>query len=372
MLESNQEGYRTLGWIINKSEQGLYIVVADEMIQKEIVGIYRQGAVGIYDCKRHPGEYSFRDLQEWVTGMPKIQIFMIVNFHLAIQEEESLKRLNFSRDMIEGLGKNFIFLVTPYGDDRLAAGAYDFYSFIKLRVIFHKYEKEHKKEGKLLSEIDRQGKEKKWEAGELRQKLAEAYALTEQAKNEKNKAHYFESEKLLLKAWEIKGNVLGTEHLEIAEINYELAAVYEKQGKYQEAEELSKKGLKIRENVLGEGHPDTAASYAGLAAVYEHQGKYREAEELYKKSSQIRKNVLGEEHLDTAVSYNNLAGLYEKQGKYEMALNYYLKAYEVFASRLGRNHPDTKTVYKKLKLTYLEYTPEGDFEQWMENPKNGG
>ena len=42
MIESNQEGYQTLGWIINQSEQGLFLVIADEMMQEEIVRIYRQ------------------------------------------------------------------------------------------------------------------------------------------------------------------------------------------------------------------------------------------------------------------------------------------------------------------------------------------
>ena len=61
---------------------------------------------------------------------------MIAYFHLAVQTQESLKRLNFSRDMIEGLGKNFIFLVTPFWDDRLAQGAYDFYSFVSFEFRF--------------------------------------------------------------------------------------------------------------------------------------------------------------------------------------------------------------------------------------------
>ena len=49
-----------------------------------------------------------------------------------------------------------------------------------------------------------------------------------EAKDEKNKAHYSESEKLLLKVRQIKEELLGTEHLEIAEVNYELAEVYKK------------------------------------------------------------------------------------------------------------------------------------------------
>jgi hypothetical protein len=32
MAKINQEEYKTLGWIINKSEQGLFLVVADEIV----------------------------------------------------------------------------------------------------------------------------------------------------------------------------------------------------------------------------------------------------------------------------------------------------------------------------------------------------
>ena len=83
MKERDQEGYRTLGWIINKSEQGLFLVIADEKMQAEIAAIYRRGAVEIYDYRRHPAEYAFRDIQEWVTGLPETEVFMVVNFHLA-------------------------------------------------------------------------------------------------------------------------------------------------------------------------------------------------------------------------------------------------------------------------------------------------
>ena len=142
MAESSQEGYRSLGWIVNESEQGVYLVVADEEMQREIAGIYERGMVEVYDYRNHPGNYSFQELQEWVAKYPETRVFFVVNFHLAIQEEEGLRRLNFSRNMIEGLGKNFIFLTTPYGDDRLSRGAYDFYSFIKLRIAFPGYETE--------------------------------------------------------------------------------------------------------------------------------------------------------------------------------------------------------------------------------------
>ncbi len=323
MPESNQEGYRTLGWILNQSEQGIYLVIADEAAQKEIVDLYRQGTVGIYDCRQRPGEYSFHELQEWAAGFAETKRFMIAYFHLAVQTQESLKRLNFSRDMIEGLGKNIIFLVTPFWDDRLAQGAYDFYSFVKLRIPFHSYERKKRKDGSPLLAGDKH-KEAECGSEELKQKLADAYVLVERAKNEILQARYDEGERLLLSVRRIKEKALGANHLETAEIEYELAELYERQGRYKEAEEMHEKALRIREKALGEGHPDTAASY------------------------------------------NNLAWVYQVQGRYEKAISYFEKAYKIFVSLLGKNHPNTEIVYGNMKTAYAEWKPEGDFQKWLE------
>ncbi len=266
MIDGMEEGYRTLDWIINKSEQGLYLVVADEKMQKEIVETYRCRAVEIYDCKQHPGGYSFRKLEEWVVSLPKTRTFMVVHFHLAVQDKESRKRLNFSRDMLERLGKNLIFFVTPYGDDRLAAGAYDFYSFVKLRVIFH--EKIDEKEEEFLYMTDESTEENEWEAEELKSKMAETYVLVEEGKDKKKKACYHESEGLLLRAREIREKILGPEHLELAEIDSELAEVYESRGKYQVALEYFGKAYKAFLFSFGIEHPSTKAIYENMQRTY--------------------------------------------------------------------------------------------------------
>lgn len=285
MADSNQEGYQTLGWIVNKSEQGLFLVIADESMQQEIMGIYRQGAVEVYDYRRRPGNYAFRDLQQWVAEFPETKVFLVVNFQLALQDAESLKRLNFSRDMLEALGKNIIFLVTPYGDDLLATKAYDFYSFVKLRITFCGYPQEENL-GALLVVPDLE-EEPGGEIGNPRQKMAEANALLAEARDVREKAQYARSEKLLLQARQLKEKLLGAGHVEVIGIEDELAEVYLSQGRYREAEELYKKVLQITARVLGEEHPRTAVSYYNLAHVYKGQGRYREAEQLYKKSLQI-------------------------------------------------------------------------------------
>ena len=353
MIESNQEGYQTLGWIINQSEQGLFLVIADEMMQEEIVRIYRQGMVQIYDYKQHPSDYLFRDLQMWVNSLPETQVFIIANFHLAIQDKESLNRLNFSRDMLESLGKNFIFLTTPYGDEQLSVGAYDFYSFIKLKIAFYNdYETKVEKKIESISAVNESKEKEKWEGETLKPELEEAHILIKQAKDEKDNTHYEESEKLLLKAMEISRKLLGTKHLEIAEIDYQLAQVYEIQCRYKEAEEFYKKSLQTTEEVLGEEHPNTARSYNSLAVIYDRQGKYKEAKEIYEKSLKISEKVLGTEHFDTAVSYNNLSVLYGKQGKYKKAEEFCKKSLRIYQKVLGEEHVNTAMSYNNLAKIY--------------------
>jgi len=273
MAESNQEGYQTLEWIINKSESGLFLVVADRAMQQEIVSFFRQGEIGIYDYKEYPYGYSFQNLERWLDSQPEIQTFLIVNFQLAVQKGEDLKRLNFSRDMLAGLGKNLIFFTTQSGDDRLAVSAYDFYSFIKIRVIFRGYTEERNVE--IQSSDDRNDFIQKREVTpkEAREKIKETYDLLKQAEEAELRAEYRESEKLLLKAKAIREALLGTEHLETARVYQRLAIIYGCQELYKQAEKFGVKALKIYEKVLGESHPDTADSYNNLANLYREQGK---------------------------------------------------------------------------------------------------
>ena len=355
MSESNQEGYQTLGWIINKSEYGLFLVIADEEMQNEIARVYRRGMVRIYDYKEHPKAYSFLDLKKWIENFLEIQTFLIINFQFAIQGEDDLKRLNFSRDMMAGLGKNLIFFTTPYGDDMLASGAYDFYSFIKIRILFSSYNNTVNEENRdlkadFLQESFEQNEE--WDSEEAKKKLKEVDILLREAKEAEKRQEYHKSEISLLKVMEISKKILGSEHLGMTIIYSNLAGLYESQGRYKEAEELYKKAVSVDEKILGENHKDTAINYNNLAGLYESQGKYKEAEELYKKIISIDEKILGENHEDTAVHYNNLAGLYGKQERYKEAEELYKKAIAIDEKILGENHPDAAIDYNNLAVLY--------------------
>lgn len=279
MSERNEEGYQTLGWIINQSENGLFLVIAEESIQQEIVEVYRGGRIGVYDYKRYHGEYSFPALKDWIDTQADIRTFFIVNFQFAIPGQQDISRLNFSRDMLAGLGKNLVFFTTAYGDDQLAKCAYDFYSFLKIRITFHDYKTDVKNGNMtLMSEVEAEQREEMQKGEGLhgedaKCRLREAYSLLQQAEEYNDKADYQESVRLLLKVRNIYEEVLGTEHLETASVYCDLAVVYGEMYAYQQAEKVCAMALEIRRKILGENHPDIAACYNILSQIYKRQGE---------------------------------------------------------------------------------------------------
>ncbi len=73
---------------------------------------------------------------------------------------------------------------------------------------------------------------------------------------------------MLLHARKIKEKLLGPEHLEMAELDYELAEVYDSQGSSQEAINYYLKAYKICKSKLGQNHPNTQISYKNLEMIY--------------------------------------------------------------------------------------------------------
>lgn len=315
MSESNRESYQTLEWAVTKSETGLFLVIADEEIQEEIVETYRESAVKIFDYRQYPEVYSYQMLAEWMGNYPESGTFFFVNFQFALRGDQDFKRLNFSRDMLARLDKNLFFLTTPYGDDRLVSRACDFYSFIRMRIIFPDHgtggadlDSSLLKSGLFSPECDRR-------------RISES-AL----RIEKRGADYESTKKrisaymslLLQKQNEVKEQV-GPKHPDMAVVQHELAAVYGNLGHYREAEECCQKALVLRLEIYGERHPVTARSYEQMADLYALQGKYEEAETTYRRALSIYEETLGKAHSDTAVCCKNLVRLLEKQGRHTEA-----------------------------------------------------
>lgn len=80
-------------------------------------------------------------------------------------------------------------------------------------------------------------------------------------------------------------------------LNY-LAGIYCHQQRYEEAKPLYLEALEMRKELLGRMHPDVATSQDNLACLYRSQGRYAEAEPLYLQALSIFDLEVGEEHPD--------------------------------------------------------------------------
>ena len=132
----NTAAYQTVGWILDHSDNGFFSLIASEAMQRRVVGFYKNSNVAVYDYLSRQEEYTFQALEDWIASQPDKDAYFLLNFQRALSDEEVLKRLNFSRDMLWKLNKNIIFCMTKGADDLLNGKAYDFYSYMKLVVVF--------------------------------------------------------------------------------------------------------------------------------------------------------------------------------------------------------------------------------------------
>lgn len=132
-----EEQFEELDCILNSSDYGFYLVVADKSLHQGIADKLLVKAIKVYDYSNHTGLYSFNELEQFITSNNHVSNFMLLNMQSCLHTYESRYRLNFSRDMLNRLKKNIIFLVDSETDDMLCKDAMDFYSFLKLRIIFN-------------------------------------------------------------------------------------------------------------------------------------------------------------------------------------------------------------------------------------------
>ena len=97
-------------------------------------------------------------------------------------------------------------------------------------------------------------------------------------------------------------------------------------GRYDDAEHDHLEALEIRRELLGEPHEDVAHSLNHLAATYRRQGRYDIAVEHYNASLEMRRAVYGTENEWVAATLNNLGQCLRDQRKFDEALRFHREA----------------------------------------------
>jgi tetratricopeptide (TPR) repeat protein len=160
--------------------------------------------------------------------------------------------------------------------------------------------------------------------------------------------------------------VLGEQHVDVAETLYRLGELAYIQGKYSEAEPLYQQALSLREQLLGLNHPDVAQSFHNLALLYYEQRRLAETEQMYLRALSIWEQTLGPDHPDVAECLNNLAALYRVQKRYAEAEPLLRRSLAIREKAFGENNPDTVLGVHVLGMLFVDQGKYAEAEELLQ------
>lgn len=127
------------------------------------------------------------------------------------------------------------------------------------------------------------------------------------------------AEKLLEAAGEQPSEPKKEAEIRLTKSLNNLAALYHVQGKYGMAEGLYEKCLDLKLNIYGEEHLEVAINLHNLAVLHSAKRTFLKAELLYKRALEIREKLLGKDHKDLVPVLRNYALLLTKNKRKEEA-----------------------------------------------------
>jgi tetratricopeptide (TPR) repeat protein len=110
-----------------------------------------------------------------------------------------------------------------------------------------------------------------------------------------------------------------------------MAALYHTQGKYSMAEDLYKRCLELKQQIHGDEHIEVAINLHNLAVLYSAKRRFEQAEPLYKQSLDLRERLLGAEHPDLVTLLNNYALCLKRMERAEDAKAMEERAQKIFS-----------------------------------------
>jgi len=378
---NNSEAYGTIRWILDNGDMGFFFVITTPPQQKKVANLYNAPNVAVYDYADTSAPFSYHQLSDWAQENKDKDVFFILSMDIALREEDHMASFNMSRDLLAHKEKMWFFFMTEDVDNRLGTFAYDFYSYVRLKVRFsaeeapdigrepilqfeNRYNTTQVKETlDRYKALEERYMQMPLDGGDENQLLSAAVALTDIAILYRDYADDDNALRIFEKVKEIREGILGEDHPDTAETYNNIAFMYSKLNEYAMALEWNQKALVIKEKVLGKEHPDTATTYNNIAFMYGEQGEYASALEWHQKALVIKEKVLGLDHPDTGTTYNNIANVYAKRGEYAAALAWHRKALVIREKILGLDHPLTAATYNNIAATHNN---QGEYTKAME------
>jgi tetratricopeptide (TPR) repeat protein len=138
---------------------------------------------------------------------------------------------------------------------------------------------------------------------------------------------------------ELRADVLGLGHPDVARDLNALGALYHLAGRYDDATQAYRLALTVFEDSYGPDHFEVAMTCANLAVLHGDQGDYARAESLGRRSLEILTAVLGPDDAEVGLTLLNLAAAAAGQGKMAEAAELACRAEAILADRLPPGHP---------------------------------
>ncbi len=159
-----------------------------------------------------------------------------------------------------------------------------------------------------------------------------------------------EAEKRLTEACQIRNELFGHQHADVAECLNALCVLTRRTGQLTKAERLCREALTMRSNIHGSDHLEVAESLNNLGVVLRRMRKLEDAEFALRQALVIRKNATGDHRLEVATSSVNLAVVLKHLGQLEEAETLYRDALDIFIGLKGLNHISVAGCMNNLAL----------------------
>ncbi len=143
-------------------------------------------------------------------------------------------------------------------------------------------------------------------------------------------SEYNKSEQIFLKILDLEEKLIGRNHLEYAQIQYELAEVYLANEQYSKAEPLYLEAYKTRMAQISPQDESLIKSLHGLANLYFLMKKHDQSEAYYEKTLEAKGKQSGEETIEYARLLGSLAVLHTTTAQYAKAEPLFGKANGIF------------------------------------------
>jgi len=173
---------------------------------------------------------------------------------------------------------------------------------------------------------------------------------------------YNDAEPHLHAALEIRREISGDEHVEVADCLSALGMLFTNTGDYKEAERLHYEALAMRKKLLGDEHEAVAASLTNLGIVLLTRGDFTASEPLLREGLEMNRRLLGDDDLQVALGQISVANLLNSRGDYADAEPLYRESLEMCRRLLGDRHVYVADCLNSLGVLLLEKHDYGGAE----------